>query len=288
MANPTVLAPVSEDDPCGPDLRWDPEFMALADTFATVVSSLDAEVVEGQTAATDAPAFDEVIDAATDLCGKTKDIRLLAILAEASWHHAGLAAFADAMEDMVGAVEAWPGGADGVHPRADESDGDLSERAAALGRLVNRIPVLAATVGWGRRGPEPENLACAERLHDIFEAWKERLGPAFGDDLPIAADAWNALRELVGPLAAGPEPAAEEDGETPRFAPAATVDAWDLIDQAFKRMIEQDHHSPALPLLRLLSTWRTLEIIDILERMKASGVTLEQLMESVKRQTQVE
>ena len=53
-------------------------------------------------------------------------------------------------------------------------------------------------------------------------------------------------------------------------------------------MVEQDHHSPAVPLLRLLAGWRSLEIIDIVEKMKASGVTLEQLMESVKRQTEVQ
>ena len=39
MTNPVFLSPVDEDDPCGPDLRWDPEFLALNDAFASVAAA---------------------------------------------------------------------------------------------------------------------------------------------------------------------------------------------------------------------------------------------------------
>ena len=93
------------------------------------------------------------------------------------------------------------------------------------------------------------------------------------------------LKKVVGTVVPSEAGEADQEGGPATLTPAPT-DAWDLIDQALARMVEQDHHSPALPLLRLLSSWRSLGIIDIVDGMKGSGVTLEQLMESVKRQTQ--
>ena len=154
---------------------------------------------------------------------------------------------------------------------------------AALGLLLNRVPALAATVGWGSPANVADRRACAVTLHGVFGAWDKRLQDAFGGQPPSAKNAWRELERLIENdlNACGPS-----DDDTPSESPArpTEIDAWDLIDQALRRMTAQDHHSPALPLLRLLSTWRSLGIIEIVDRMHGSGVTLEQLMESVKRQ----
>ena len=281
MANPVFLSPVDEDDPCGPDLRWDPEFLALNDAFASVGAAAASAVVDGEVVADADSGYDEVVEQALALSAKTKDLRVLVIHAEARWHLGGLVAFGEAMEDLAAVQETWPDPEHGVHPRAE--DEDLGERVATLGRLLNRVPTLAATVGWGGgHVGDSDMLACAETLRGVFTAWTERFEQAFGADLPSSADAWQALRGLVGSVV----PSEPEEEAAPATVTAAPTDAWDLIDQALTRMVEQDHHSPALPLLRLLSSWRSLGIIDIVDRMKGSGVTLEQLMESVKRQTQ--
>ena len=282
MPNTTILEPVTEHDPCGRDLRWDAEFLALIDAFTAAEARGAASIVEGELVESPGHAFDEVVDRAIALSARTKDIRVLAVYAEASWHQAGLAAFADAMTDLVTVQERWPGAEHGVHPRADESDGDLGERAAALGKLLNRIPTLVATIGWSTDTDTGDRAACAARLRSVFGAWNERLRSAFGDQLPSVGAAWQGLQQLVGRVldlsGGGPDPQC--------IPPTYNADAWDLIDQAMNRMTEQDHHSPALPLLRLLSTWRALGIIEIVEGMRGSGVTLEQLLESVKRQVQ--
>ena len=237
--------------------------------------------MDGEVVADADNGYDEVVEQALALSAKTKDLRVLVIHAEARWHLGGLVAFGDAMEDLAAVQETWPDPEHGVHPRAE--DDDLGERVATLGRLLNRVPTLAATVGWGGgHVGDSDMLACAETLRGVFTAWTERFEQAFGADLPSSADAWQALRGLVGSVV----PSEPEEEAAPATVTAAPTDAWDLIDQALTRMVEQDHHSPALPLLRLLSSWRSLGIIDIVDRMKGSGVTLEQLMESVKRQTQ--
>ena len=286
MPNPTILQPVTEQDPCGPDLRWDSEYLALVDAFEAAEAAEAkgaASIVEGELVQSPGHAFDEVVDRAVALSARTKDIRVLAIYVQARWRHAGLAAFADGMADLLAVQERWPDGGDGIHPRADDSDDDLGERAAALGRLLNRIPVLAATSGWGT--DDSDRSACAEKLRAVFAAWTERLQAAFGSQVPSPTTAWQGLEALVG--SGSMRPGESEGDDNPADGPrAGSVDAWDLVDQALKRMRDQDHHSPALPLLRLLSSWRSLGIIEIVDRMKSSGVTLEQLMESVKRQTQ--
>ena len=281
MPNQTILDPVTEQDPCGPDLRWDSEFLALADAFEMTEAKGAASVVEGELVDASGQAFDDVVQRAIALSARTKDIRVLAVYVEARWRQAGLVAFADAMADLVVLLERWPDAGEGIHPRAVESDGDLAERAAALGKLLNRIPPLAATIGWGANDIG-DRSACVGKLRSVFDAWTERLQAAFGERMPSPTAAWQGLQALVGTEWMVPD---RVEGVDPRAErPARNADAWDLIDESLGRMREQDHHSPALPLLRLLATWRSLGIIEIVDRMKGSGVTLEQLMESVKRQ----
>ena len=287
MAESIILTPVSEDDPCGPDLRWDADFLNLQDAFTKSVSSGAVSVVDAEVVAVEATTFDEVVAMAAALMARTKDLRVLAMHAEAAWYAGGLVAFASAMEDLVGALETWPAPDVGIHPRADEFDGDLGERAGAVGALLNKVPSIAATAGWGAASGA-EKVASAALLRGVFGAWTTRVEEAFGPDTPSAMDAWKSLQPLVGGLEPGGEEPEEEGGAVPTVGAVQTVDAWDLIDRAVEQMSVQDHHSPALPLLRLLATWRALGIVEIVDKMKTSGVTLEQLMESVKRQTQIQ
>ena len=287
MAESTLLTPVSGNDPCGPDLRWDPEFLALQDAFTASVASGADSVVDGEVVVSpNATTFAEVVQMAVLLSARTKDLRVFAMHAEASWHAGGLVAFAAAVEDLVQALETWSAPDAGIHPRADEVDGDLVERAGAAGALLNKVPSMAAAAGWGAASGE-EKVAGAALLRGVFGAWSSRVEPAFGPDLPSAADAWNSLQPLVGGLEQAGVEIEEDSADAASSGAAQTVDAWDLIDRAVEQMSVQDHHSPALPLLRLLATWRTLGIVEIVDKMKTSGVTLEQLMESVKRQMQV-
>ena len=291
MADARFLTPVSEDDPCGPDLRWDPEVLDLdlGNALAAAVLQDDGTVVGAEIVRSAGMSFEEIVDAATSLSGRTKDIRILVIHAEAIWHSSGLVAFAHAMENLLAVAEAWPGPADGVHPRADENDDDLGERGAALGRLLKQIPTMAATIGWGPADVGTrEQVECVTTLKGVFRPWSKRLEPAFGPELPAAMEAWRALQGLVGSVnmsAAALDDDADSNGEPfDTHASPPAFDVWDLIDRALEQIAVQDRHSPARPVLRLLAGWRSLDIVEIAEKMKPSGISLEQLLESVKKQ----
>lgn len=279
--DPLYTTPVGEADPCGPDCRWDPDFLDLVQSFDAATERQDDTVVDAQVASSDSAGFDAVVEKARALTTRTKDLRVLAIHAMASWHDAGLAAFADAMEGLVRTAETWPDQDAGVHPRADAEDGDLSERAAPVGRLLNAVPALDSVLGWGTLPGVSERDEIAAVLRGVFEAWSRRLEPAFGRDLPLCTNAWKALSKRIGGVS---DAGAEADTASEESAPVSTADAWDVIEHAAQLMLVQDRHSPALPVLHMIAGWRSLDIMSIAQQMKTSGVGLEQLLESVRKQ----
>ncbi len=284
MADESILMAVEGDDPCGADLRWDPAYMAVGQALDNMIAQGDEAVVDGELAGDATEFFDEIEKGVRDLSERTKDLRLLAIRAEANWMHGGLAPFAAALEDLVVAAETWPDPDTGVHPRADEEDGDLGERAAALGRLLNRSPSIAASIGWGEREPSfDESNETAATLRGIFDSWTARLEAAFGSDLPVRTEVWNSIKKLIGT----PSPAeGDETGADGGAQTGPIGNAWDSIDRAIGLMETQDRHSPALPVLHMLSRWRSMGIIDISMKMRVSGVSLEQLLDSIHKQLQ--
>ena len=282
-----LLAAVSEDDPCGPDRRCEPEMLSLSSSLARAVRGSEGAVVGAETVTQQTSSFDEIRSEALALSRRTKDVDVLVIYVEASWRQHGLAGFACAMESAVKVMSKWPDPILGVHPRADEEDGDLGERSAALGRLVRQIPSMAATVGWGTDSGNVSREETAVTLTGIFERWTPRLSACFGSELTTPKEAWRALQGLLAGVSVGTGDGETEDGRSTDsgIRTPTPVDVWELIDLTIERMSEQNRHSPALCVLRLVSGWRDLELTEISERMKTSGVTMEQLMDSVRKQT---
>ena len=284
MADSHFITPVSEDDPCGPDCRWDPAFIELTQALDMAMSEQEDSVVDAQLAGSDEVGFDDIVKMAEDLGKRTKDLRVLVIHAVARWHEGGLRAFADAMETLVCAAETWPGHQDGIHPRADPEDGDLGERAAPLGKLLNMIPALASTLGWGARLEISERLEVGAVLRGVFEAWTRRLDPTLDRELPPCRTAWVALLKLVGDAS---ESQPQDGGLMEEIRGVAALpkgDAWDMVECAAELMVQQDRHSPALPVLRVMASWRSLDIMEIAQNMKGSGITLEQLLDAARKQ----
>jgi len=283
MANEHLLAPVSEEEPCGQDLQWDPDFMVVSQMLDNLEQAGEEGIVAGQMVGSE-PDLDDIRARVTALCKRTKDLRLMAMLAELGWRDEGLPGFAQAMETLVALLELHPGADDGIHPRADPEDGDLGVRQAVLAKLLHLTSRFAATYGWGMEPNLQVRQDTAASLRGVFDAWHDRLGPAFADDVPSRDEAWQSIKALLG----DPEPASSETGaESDAAIPVPpSTDAWDLLERAADVMATQDRHSPALPILRLMLGWRGMDILDIAKSQRVSGVTLEQLLDSIDKQLQ--
>ena len=287
------LTPVSDGDPCGPDLRWDPEVTGLDTVVAQVFSADEQGVVEGEVSLpAGLPVPRELVASTGALLARTKSIPVLAANARALWMAQGLAGLTLGLEALVAVVERWPDPATGVHPRADE-DGDLGERYATLARSLHDLPRYASRIGWGKTTDEAAMRSTAQRLRALFAAWGTRLGPALSDDVPSAADVWRTLRGLegmegllseAGPPASDDGSDAEAAGGGPAPPPARTDDPWALLDATLLAMERTNRHSPAVLMLRLIATWKDKDVTHIVKSMGEAGLGLEALVKALQAQ----
>lgn len=108
-----LLAPVSDEDPTGPDLAYDPARYEIEQAFETEVS-IDASGVEAAPAEVDWRTIVERIVAQSD---RTKDLWLAAYLCRAGARAGQLDTVEVGAKTLCGLLEAyWPT----VHPRLEE------------------------------------------------------------------------------------------------------------------------------------------------------------------------
>ena len=131
-----LLAPVSDDEPTGPNLEFDPDFGALERAAQGKPEQQYGDTV----IPAEEPDWKEVAAQAAALLERTRDLRVLAHLAVARLQLAGLPGFAEILTLTRELLEArW----DSIHPQLDpEDDNDPTLRANALLRLGHPALVL--------------------------------------------------------------------------------------------------------------------------------------------------
>lgn len=181
-----LLTPVSESMPSGPDLEYDPDFMAL-ETLARPV----AEQQFGDTVIPSVePDWRAVLEQASTLLQRSKDVRVAVLALRAATHLEGIAGFvwgARLVHDLL--QRFW----DSAHPQLDAEDGnDPTMRLNALAPLADLEMLVRdvqdATVGTTR-------AAGVLRVRDIAIAYN-RLSPRSGESAPSLGQIEGALGEL--------------------------------------------------------------------------------------------
>ncbi|KQQ83780.1 type VI secretion protein [Xanthomonas sp. Leaf131] len=134
----TLLAPVSDDAPAGPDLEYDPEFLRLERE-----SAIRAERALGDSViAAEEPDWDKVQTLALELSRRSRDLRVAGKLGAAWLRLRGLPGWADTLALIHGLLEQhW----DSVHPQLDaDDDNDPTARINALVGLSDPMGLLGA------------------------------------------------------------------------------------------------------------------------------------------------
>ena len=131
-----VLAAISDDMPCGPDLEFDPAFVELERAAqGKPEQQFGSTIIPGED-----PDWKEVEKLASGLLERSRDLRVLAHLAAARLRLSGLPGFSEvvvAIRDLL--QTRW----ESVHPLLDaEEDNDPTMRANALLRIGQVGPVL--------------------------------------------------------------------------------------------------------------------------------------------------
>lgn len=132
-----LLAPISPEDPAGPDLGYDREFMA----FEQMAQGKPEQQMGNSRVPAEEPDWRVVAKQATDLLGRTKDLRLGCHLTKALLRTGGVEGLSDGLGVLHGLVERYW---ETVHPRLDpDDDNDPAIRVNTLAGLCDGATLTA-------------------------------------------------------------------------------------------------------------------------------------------------
>ncbi|MDD2730231.1 type VI secretion system protein TssA [Malikia sp.] len=141
------LAPVSAENPCGPNLEYDAQFLALEESVRIQPKQEfrreDGATIEVEGAEIQWPV---VLEQAQSLLTRSKDLRVALLLTRALLHQEGYRGIALGLELIRRLLqEQWLG----LHPGLDPDDGDPTMRLNALASL-NALDAIAGDVRASR------------------------------------------------------------------------------------------------------------------------------------------
>jgi type VI secretion system protein ImpA len=146
-----LVAPVSDEAPCGDNLEYEPEFGELERS----AQGQDEHVMGDEVVEAVEPDWKAVLSQATELLGRSKDLRIAVLLTRAALNVHGPAGLADGTAVMRSLLENfW----DTVHPQLDEEDDNdptfrvnsvmpLSDNSGILRDMRKMILVKSRAVG---------------------------------------------------------------------------------------------------------------------------------------------
>lgn len=125
-----LLKPISDEQPCGPDLSNDGEF----DRIETILKGKPEVEIGNVQRPAEPPDWRELAEASAGYLGRSKHIRVAVILCCSRLKTSGLAGFRDGLELIRGLLEQyWPA----LYPQLDPQDGnDPTQRLNILGSLT--------------------------------------------------------------------------------------------------------------------------------------------------------
>ena len=146
-----LVAPLDGDSPSGENLEYEPEFGELE----RAAQGSDEHVMGDEVVAAEDADWSAVLEQATELLGRTKDLRIAVLLTRAALNRHGPEGLADGTAVIRGLLEQqW----DTVHPQLDAEDNDdptfrvnsvlpLADRDGMLRDLLHMGIVASQVVG---------------------------------------------------------------------------------------------------------------------------------------------
>ncbi len=196
--------------PCGPDLEYDNDFLALTQAASGKP--------ESQFGPAEPPNWRQTAALAEALLDRSRDLRLAVYWLRAGLHLHGFAALQPGLRLLAGMVESlW----DGVHPQPDPDDNDPYGRVNALAVLND---------GQGVLGD----------LRQCFVVRERAIGEMRGRELELAAGLADAVGDETVPslesLRQMMAAAVAQDGSWTERAPAMAAEARRLEDAVGRQL----------------------------------------------------
>lgn len=171
-----LLTPISPDSPCGLDLEYDADFMALEQASQGKPERQTGEIV----VPAEEPDWLDIKERAEALFSRTKDLRVALLFTRARTHCDGMEGLATGLNVLHGLLTGYW---DGVHPGLDPEEGPVT-RLNVLSSLGN-----PATLLHDLRGVDFVSTGSHSRLsvRDVLIV-TGNLPAARSDDVPAQAE----------------------------------------------------------------------------------------------------
>ncbi|MFS2166830.1 type VI secretion system protein TssA [Variovorax sp. Varisp62] len=165
----TLLAPIGEASPCGDDLEYDADFMALV---AAAQGKPEQQFGDTVIPAVE-PEWREVGEQAGSILRRSKDVRAAVLLLRASTHLQGVPGFVAGLQLLTGLLDTfW----EGIHPKLDaDDDNDPTMRLNALAPFCD------------------ESQTMLRELYDAQVGVAPGVGPIRVRDIAVAHNALGAV-----------------------------------------------------------------------------------------------
>jgi type VI secretion system protein ImpA len=126
----TLLAPISDAAPSGPNLEYDPAFAALE----RAAEGRPEQAMGGVITPAEPPEWGAVLEKGVELLGRTKDLRVAVHVTRSLLHRRGIGGFVEGLALIRGLLENQWGS---LHPELDPDDNnDATMRVTALAALT--------------------------------------------------------------------------------------------------------------------------------------------------------
>ena len=134
----TLLLPIAEDDPAGPDMEYDPAYLAVL----RAAEGTPERRMGNTLVAAEEPDWRRVRDLAAELLTRSKDLRVAVLLTRALLRIQGLTGLHGGLTLIKGLLDKYW---DGIHPQLDPDDNnDPTARVNCLVDLCDREHLLDA------------------------------------------------------------------------------------------------------------------------------------------------
>lgn len=187
-----LLKPVSDESPCGDDLRQDARYLEIL----RLAEGTPERVMGDKTIPASDPPWREVKDGCAELFARTKDLRLCVVLCMTQCKTGGYPVLVEALETLKLLLDQqW----EGVYPRLDpEDNNDPTERCNIVAQLATPV------------GSFGDPYKFLERLRDAALLDSKRVGKISLTDILVS----------MGQLPPAPQP----DGTPGRKLEVALID----------------------------------------------------------------
>jgi type VI secretion system protein ImpA len=293
-----LLAPLTEAAPCGPDLEYDPAFLAMQ---ATGEGKPERQYGDTLIAA-EAPDWPQLHEQAAQVALRTRDLRVAVWLARSGARVAGLGAAVQGLQLVQGLLERYW---DSVHPLLDAGDnndptarlsavatlthldGGLADlRSAGLSAARGSLTVRAIELAIGRAEPLTGESVPSE--DGVLEGVRAALAqqPALAEVLGQGEQAVRAIAVVLdGHLGAGAEVAVEHEaaGSSASAEPAprrsgapgtiaSREDAISALERVCDWIERNEPSNPAPLLIRRAQRLMSKNFLDIIRDLMPEGL----------------